>query len=138
VGAAVTLEVQRGSGQATAVVTVAERPRDPGRLAELVSQERNVIAPLGILALDLSDPRVAPLLPPLRAQAGVVVAVAARDSLPWQDSLQAGDAIYSVNGESVSGMDALRAAVDKARAKGSVVVQVEREGVLRYVAIPVD
>jgi len=138
VGAAVTLEVQRGSGQATAVVTVAERPRDPGRLAELVSQERNVVAPLGILALDLSDPRLAPLLPPLRARAGVMVAVAAKDSLPWQDSLQAGDAIYAVDGEGVASIDALRAAVEKARPKRSAVVQVERDGVLRYVAVPID
>jgi S1-C subfamily serine protease len=133
-----TLEVQRATGRATVVVTVAERPRDPGRLAELVSQERNVVAPLGILALDLSDPKVAPLLPPLRARAGVVVAVAPGDSLPWQDALQAGDAIYSVNGESVSSMDALRAAVDKARGKGSAVAQVERDGVLRYVVVPID
>ena len=33
---------------------------------------------------------------------------------------------------------ALRAALDKAREKGSAVVQVEREGGLRYVAVPLD
>jgi S1-C subfamily serine protease len=74
----------------------------------------------------------------LVARAGVVVAVAPGDSLPWQDALQAGDAIYSVDGESVSSMDALRAAVDKARGKGSAVAQVERDGVLRYVVVPID
>jgi len=138
VGASVTLEVQRASGRATAVVKVAERPRDPGGLAELVSQDRNVVAPLGVLALDLADPRLAPLLPSLRAKAGVIVAVAAKESMPWQDSLQAGDVIYAVDGEGVAGMDALRAALEKARAKRSAVVQLERDGVLRYVAVPLD
>jgi serine protease Do len=138
VGASVTLDVQRGESQAPVVVTVAERPKDPGRLAELVSQERNVVGPLGILGLDLADPRLAPLVAGLRARAGVVVAVAPKSAIPWQDTLKSGDVIYTVNGENVMGIDALRAAVDKAREKGSAVLQVERDGVLRYVAVPLD
>ena len=138
VGASVTLGVQRGEARSDVVVTVAERPRDPGSLADLVSQEKNVVAPLGILGLELSDPRLAPLLPGLRAKAGVIVAVAPKTGLPWQDSLKAGDVIYTVNGESVLDIAALRAALEKARAQGSAVVQVEREGGLRYVAVPLD
>jgi len=138
VGASVTLGVQRGEARSDVDVMVAERPRDPGSLAELVSQERNVVAPLGILGLDLSDPRLAPLLPGLRARAGVIVAVAPKTGLPWQDSLKAGDVIYTVNGQSVLDIAALRDALEKARAQGSAVVQVEREGVLRYVAVPLD
>jgi serine protease Do len=138
VGATVTLEVQRKTARATAAITVVERPRDPGRLAELVNPERNVVAPLGILALDLADPKVAPLIAPLRARAGVVVAVAAKDGLPWEDALQAGDAIYAVDGDAVSSLEGLRTAVDKARPRGSAVLQVERDGVLRYVVVPVD
>ncbi|HEY3120970.1 MAG TPA: trypsin-like peptidase domain-containing protein [Vicinamibacteria bacterium] len=138
VGAAATLEVQRGTGRATVLVKAVERPRDPDRLAELVSQDRNVVGQLGILALDLSDPKVAALLPPLRARAGVIVAAASRDRLPWQDALQPGDAIYSVNGKSVLDLDGLRAAVESARAARSAVLQIERDGVLRYVVVPLD
>ena len=68
----------------------------------------------------------------------MIVAVAPKTGLPWQDSLKAGDVIYTVNGESVLDIAALRAALDKAREKGSAVVQVEREGGLRYVAVPLD
>jgi serine protease Do len=138
VGATVTLEVQRKAERATAAITVVERPRDLGGLAEMVSQEKSVVAPLGILGLELSDPRLAALVPGLRAQAGVVVAVASRASIPWQDALKAGDVIYTVNGESVLDLQALRAALDKAKPRGSAVVQVERDGVLRYVTVPLD
>ena len=138
VGATVTLEVQRKAERATAAITVVERSRDLGRLEEMVSQEKSVVAPLGILGLELSDPRLAPLVPGLRARAGVVVAVASRASIPWQDALEAGDVIYTVNGESVLDLQALRAALDKAKPRGSAVVQVERDGVLRYVAVPLD
>jgi serine protease Do len=138
VGASATLEVQRGAARSNVMVTVAERPRDLGRLAELVSQERSVVSALGILGLDLSDPRLAPLLPGLRARAGVVVAVASGNTMPWQDALKAGDVIYTVNGEGVAGMEALRATMDKLRGQGSAVVQVEREGELRYVVVPLD
>ena len=138
VGASVPLDVERGGARSRIAVTVAERPRDSGRLAELVTQERNVVAPIDILALDLSDPKVLSLMPPLRAKAGVVVAVAPRDSLPWQDSLEAGDAIYAVNGESVMNTEALRAALEKARPRRWAALQVERDGGLRYVVVPLD
>jgi serine protease Do len=138
VGATVKLEVQRKAERATAAITVVERPRDLGGLAEMVSQEKSVVTPLGILGLELSDPRLAALVPGLRAQAGVVVAVASRASIPWQDALEAGDVIYTVNGESVMDLGALRAALDKAKPRGSAVVQVERDGVLRYVVVPLD
>jgi len=138
VGSTVTLEVQRKTERATAAITVVERPRDLGRLEEMVSQEKSVVTPLGILGLELSDPRLAALVPGLRAQAGVVVAVASRASIPWQDALKAGDVIYTVNGESVLDLQALRAALDKAKPRGSAVVQVERDGILRYVTVPLD
>ena len=137
-GALVALAVERGSERLTVPVLVKERAGDPSRLADLVSQERNVVEPLGILALDLADPRVAPLLPTLRARGGVIVAAAARDRPPWRDALQPGDAIYSLDGGLVLGLDALRAALEKARGRRTVVLQVERDSVLRYVTVPID
>jgi serine protease Do len=138
VGVSVPLEVQRGERRLTLRVKVRERPRDAGRLAELVSRERNLVAALGILAIDLSDARLAALLGPLRAQAGVVVAAARGDALPWEDTLQPGDVIYALNGQSVMDIDGLRAALGGLGGKRSAVLQVERGGVLRYVAVPVE
>jgi serine protease Do len=138
VGATVPLEVQRGQARVSAGVRVRERPRDPDRLADLVSRERNLVAPLGILGLDLTDPRVAARLGPLRASAGVVVAAARAESRPWQDALQAGDVIYAVNGQAVLDLDRLRSALGSLDGKRAAILQVERDGVLRYVAVPLD
>ena len=138
VGDVVPLEVQRGEARLTLRVKVRERPTDTDRLAEMVTRERNFIAPLGILALDLSDPRLAALVGSLRARAGVVVAAARGDGLPWEDALQAGDVIYTVNGQSVLDIDGLRAALAGLSGKRSAVLQVEREGVLRYIAAPLQ
>jgi serine protease Do len=138
VGDVVPLEVQRGDERLTLRVKVRERPRDTDRLAEMVTRERNFIAPLGILALDLSDPRLAALVGSLRARAGVVVAGARGQGFPWEDTLQAGDAIYTVNGQSVMDIAGLREALAGLGAKRTAVLQVEREGVLRYIAVPLD
>jgi serine protease Do len=138
VDVAVPLEVERGDARIAVWVKVRERPREPDRLAEMVSRERNFIAPLGILALDLSDPRLASLVGPLRARAGVVVAAARADALPWEDTLRPGDVIYALDGQSVMGIDSLRAALGGKGGKRSVILQVEREGVLRYVPAPLE
>ena len=138
VGATVPLELQRGPSRLTAAVKVRERPRDPDRLADLVSRERNLVAPLGILGLDLSDPRVAAQIGPLRARAGVVVAAARGDAQRWQDALQPGDVIYAVNGQSVLDLERLRAALGGLDGSRPAILQVERDGALRYVAVRLD
>ena len=133
VGNAVTIEVLRGTGRLTFRVPVVERPRDPARLADLVTPERNVVSRLGILGLDLDD-TIAAMLGPLRARAGVVVAAAAADSGSLVDPLRAGDVIYTVNQQSVTGVEGLRAALARIGLGEPVVLHVEREGELRFIA----
>jgi serine protease Do len=131
-GGSVSLEVLRGAERLPFVVTVAERPGDPERFADRVTPERNSVARLGVLALDL-DEAVALLLPPLRARAGVVVATA--DGRSGRDPLQPGDVIYSVNQEPVTGVEGLRQVLDRVRPGAPVVLKVERGGELRFLVI---
>jgi len=131
-GGSVSLDVLRGAQRLTYVVTVAERLGDPERFADRVSPERNSVARLGVLALDL-DETVALLLPPLRARAGVVVATA--DGRSGPDPLLPGDVIYSVNREPVSGVESLRAVLAQLKPGAAVVVQLERGGELRFVVL---
>jgi serine protease Do len=131
-GGKVNLEVLRGAERLTFVVPIEERPRDPARFADRVSPDRNAVAELGVLALDLDD-SIALLLPPLRAKAGVVVATAnARAS---SDPLQPGDVIYSVNQDPVTGVESLRQALARVRPNAPMVLKVERDGELRFVVV---
>jgi serine protease Do len=133
VGETVILEVLRGTERRTVAVAVVERPSDATRLADLVSPERNVVARLGILGLDL-DESLQRMLGPMRARAGVVVAATAPGGGSTEDPLRPGDVIYTLNQESVTGVEVLRGLLAKVSVGDPVVLHVEREGSLRYIA----
>jgi serine protease Do len=137
VGAVVTIDVLRGGQRATVRVPVVERPPDSARLAEMVTPERNVVAPLGILGLDL-DEKLLGALGPLRAGAGVVVAAATTGSGSRQDPLRPGDVIYTLNQQSVTSVGALRALLAAVPPGQPVVLHVERGGELRFIAFEMD
>jgi serine protease Do len=134
VGETVMVEVLRGTQRRTVPVVVVERPSDAARLADLVSPERNVIARLGILGLDLDDKLLEGMMALTRARAGVVVAATAPGGGSTDDPLKAGDVIYALNQDSVTGVAVLRALLAKITVGDPVVLQVEREGALRYIA----
>jgi serine protease Do len=95
------------------------------------------VARLGILAATL-DPKLAAGLP-LRSKSGVVVASAIASALDSDNgSLAPGDVIHAVNGQWISDLAALRAAVDGAKPGSAVVLQVERRGELMYLAFTVE
>ena len=74
------------------------------------------------------------MLGPLRARAGVVVAAAAPNSGSEQDPLKPGDIIYTLNQQSVTGVEGLRALLAKIGVGEAAVLQVERAGELRFLA----
>jgi len=137
VGSGVTLEVLREGSRRSLLVRVQERSDDPGRFAPLVTPERNLVSRLGVLALDL-DENVARLLPPLRARAGAVVASVSGDAPAGADPLRPGDVIYLLNGTSVLGVEALREAIGKVSPGAPVVLQIERQGELRFLAFEME
>ncbi|MFQ5822549.1 MAG: trypsin-like peptidase domain-containing protein [bacterium] len=133
----VTLEVLRGSENLIMQVSVIERANDPERFAALVSPERNLIPKLGILGIDL-DPKIAKMLPPLRKETGVVVATRAANAPYWENGLLPRDVIYSINGDPVAGLAELRSAVANLKVFDPVVVQVERQGRLMFIAFELE
>jgi S1-C subfamily serine protease len=118
-------------------VAVLERPRYSERILSMVSNEQNLVPQLGILAVDL-DEKVAPLLPPLRRLAGVVVAGVVSEVSGQGDEFYAADVIYSVNSTTVRNLAELREALRAAKPGDPVAVQVERLGQLQYLLIEVD
>jgi serine protease Do len=132
-GSSVVLEVLRGPVRKSLTVTISERAGDPEALRALLTPEQNVVPRLGLLALDL-DENVARRLPPLRAKAGVVVAAVTGEGPAWADAPEPGDVIYTVNGQFVSSVNALREVVAKLTPGQPVVLRVERSSSLMYLA----
>ena len=136
VGDMVMLEVLRGDKTLKVPVAVAERPGDPERFSDLVSPERNVVARLGVLALDVND-RIASMIGGLRLGRGVLVAARSADAPSAEQGLEAGDLIVSMNGVPVLTLVELRSAVGRLPARAPVVLQIQREGQLMFIALEI-
>lgn len=133
VGTRIQLEIGRGLQRLTIPVSTVERQDEVDRLRELVTPERNLIPRLGILGLDVT-PELARLLPGLRAESGVVVAGVATDA-QGPSGLAPGDVIYGIDGEPVRTLADLRTAIAQVKPSGAPVLQVGREGQLRYITV---
>ncbi|HEX9204043.1 MAG TPA: PDZ domain-containing protein, partial [Vicinamibacteria bacterium] len=136
-GQFVSLEVVRGDRTLKLSVPVSERPRDPDALRQMVNPDANLVRGLGILALDL-DEALMKLLSPTRAKAGVVVAVNTGEGPLWPEAPQPGDVIYALNKELVGSVEALRSALGKLKPGDPVVLLVERQGELQYLAAELE
>jgi len=134
VGQKVDVEVLRGDERLTYPVGVVERDDDPMRFADMVDPVKNVVPKLAILGIEI-DQKVAQLLPDLRKQYGVVVAARSGDSPYGGDSLQVGDVILSVNGTPITSITALKTEIDKLKDTDPLVLQVQRNDRLMYLAM---
>lgn len=137
VGEQVAVEVRRGERTLNVRVPVVERANDAGELEALIGSQQ-VIAPLGIVALDLTAP-IAEMLPPVRRQKGAVVARVTPDT-PYsqQGRLQPGDVIYALNGKSVTGVEDLKSAATGLKPSAAAVLLIERQSTLMYLAFRVE
>ena len=137
VGEIVTLEVLRGSRKLTFRVRVVQREDDSSaRFAEMVTPERNLVSELGILGIDV-DARIAQALPS-RKLGGVLVAARSPSSFTWQESFLPGDIIYEVNGKSITSLASLRAVLALLKRGDEVAVQVQRQGLLRFIPLVIE
>lgn len=136
-GDKVRVDVLRGSEKKAVEVQVIERPGGSSELALMVTPEENLIGPLGILALDLDD-EVSSLLPALRYNTGVVVGARAADATPGEDNFRPGDVIYSINKVQVESIRDLRVTLATLKSGDAIVAEVERGGMMRYVALRLE
>jgi len=136
IGEAVNIEVGRGLQRLTLRVMVAERQDDADRFRDMVTPEQNLISRLGILALEVT-PELASIIPGLRAPHGVVVAGVALASEGTAGPLP-GDVIHGVNGVSVRSIADLRTAIGQVAPDSVAVLQVGREGRLRFITVTVE
>jgi serine protease Do len=135
-GSTVNIEVGRGLKRLTLPVPVVERRDEADRFRDLVTPEENLISRLGILGLDLT-PELARMVPGIRDPHGVAVAGVAPDAQGAEGPLP-GDVIYAVNGERVRTLADLRTAIAGIAADSTAVIQVGRQGQLRFLTVTLE
>jgi len=104
---------------------------------DAVDPEKSLVRRLGVLAIDL-DSQLKSVVGDLRIASGVVVVARAADLLGPDTGLRSGDVIHSVNTTSVDSVDSLRARLREIKPGGPVVLQVEREGKLEWLAFEME
>lgn len=137
IGDLVSLEVLRGSQKLTFRVRVIEREDDFGHLLEMVTPENSLVPKLGILGLDI-DGQIAKILFPPRKLGGVLIAARSPGSPYWQAEFVPGDVIYAINGKEITSLASLRARLAELQTGDPVVVQVQRQETLRFIAFEIE
>ena len=135
-GEKIKLVVLRGAEKMSFEVPVVEPPHDVDRLVDLADPNKSLVPKLGIVGVEI-DPKLAATLPGLRVSSGVIVAAKAAD-LSVDTSLTAGDVIHAINGVQIETVAALRASLDRLTSNTPVVLQIERDGRLMFVAFDLD
>jgi S1-C subfamily serine protease len=91
-----------------------------------------------VLGLTVNE-QISALLPPARIPGGVLVAAKIADVRPpLGDPLLTGDVIHTLNGTSISDVVSLRTRLESLSSDSPIVIQVERSGILHFVAIEGD
>jgi serine protease Do len=135
-GDKVHLEVLRGQDRLAFDVPVNERSDSMDQITALADPEKNLVRPLGILGIEI-DKKVAAMAPDLRDPYGIIVAARSNDAgagIP----LATGDVIRTLNGEPMTTLDRLRATLKALQPGAPVVLQIQREERLLYIAFSLE
>jgi len=132
------LRILRGQDELQEIALVVRERQDKANLLKrLVHPEKNLIARLGILCIEI-DKDLARLIPGLRREYGLIVAGKTTGGQSQFFDLQTGDIIHAVNNSPVALLDTLRSALGALQAGDPVVLQIERDGKFQYLAFELD
>jgi serine protease Do len=133
----VVLGVLRGSLESAVDVDVVHISTDVTRLSDSLHLELKSIDKLGILAVEI-DEAIGPRLPSLRIRSGLIVAARTEHWRGPALSIAPGDVIHAINGTTILSVDGLVSALRELEARQPIVLQVERDGRLMFVAFELD
>ena len=134
-GAKVHLEVLRAKEKLAFDVRVVEAPHEMDQIASLADPEKNLVRPLGIIGVEI-DEKIAAMAQDLRDPFGIIVV--ARSSEGADIPLTTGDVIRTLNGQPMTTLERLRTALQSLPSGAPVVLQIQREQRLLYVAFTLD
>jgi serine protease Do len=134
---AINMEILRDGKPLTFSVTPVNAPPQVENLSDLIRPEKDLIAPLGVFAMDLKNSQVGALLN-LRSNSGVLVIGLIGGEPAVAADLSVGDAIRSLNGAPLENSQQLRQILAGLKPGDPVVLEVERQSVLQYVAFEME
>jgi serine protease Do len=131
------MEVLRDGKPMTVSVKPVNAPPPVDNLSDLINPKRDLIASLGIFVIDLKHSLIGSMLN-LRSDNGVLVAGLLGGEPATAADLSVGDVIRAVNGTSLDDSQQLRQILAGLKPGDAVVLEVERQSVLQYVAFEME
>ena len=135
-GGKVHIEVLREQQRLAFDVPVVEPPHEMDQIASLADPEKNLVRPLGIIGVEI-DQKIAGMTEDLRDPFGIIVVARSADG-GGEIPLAAGDVIRSLNGQPMTTLERLRAALKSLQPGAPVVLQIQRDQRLMFVAFTLD
>ena len=128
--------VLRGADRETFSVPVVEEDRDMEQVISLADPSKNLVPALGILGVEI-DEKIASMVSGLRDRFGIIVAAKAAGSAD-EVPLVTGDVIRQLNGQRMTTLDGLRAALKTLSPGAPVVLQIQRDSRLQFLAFTLE
>lgn len=136
-GSPLRMLVLRNGSPVTLSINPVDKAPVVDSLSDLINPKKDLISPLGIFVIDLDD-SMAEAMPGLRSKKGVIVAGMLGEEPATLADLRVGDVLRSINGKAVISADGLRRDLAGFKPGNPVVLEVERQSVLMYVAFEME
>ncbi len=130
------IKVIRSGGESTFSVMPADAAPTIDNLADLMNPRTDLLAPLGVFVLDLNGPLAGSI--PGGSGKGVMVAAFLKGEPATLADVQQGDVIRSINSQPVVNTAGLRRQLGAFKTGDAVVLTLERQSVIQYVAFEME
>ena len=131
------LDILRGTNKMTLYVAAVEKHDQMDLLMDATDPDKSLVPQLGVLAVNLTD-QLRAAIGETRIAGGVVVVGRAADLIVSDSGLQTGDIIHALNTKPIDSVETLRSLVRELKSGTAVVLQIERDGGLQYLAFEME
>ncbi|QNI30182.1 trypsin-like peptidase domain-containing protein [Alloacidobacterium dinghuense] len=130
------MKILRSGQPVTVTVMPIDAPPTVDSLSDLINPSTDLIASLGVFCIDLKGPLSDSMQ--TRSKTGILVAGLLSGEPATLADLEQGDLILTMNGKPVSDTAHLRQDLVNFKPGNAVVFEVERQGVIQYVAFEIE
>ena len=135
------LEVLRGKDndkqKKILYVPAVEKHDQMDLLMDATDPDKSLVSQLGVLAVDISDQLRTAIGTP-RIAGGVIIVGRAANLIVADSGLQTGDIVHALNNKVIDSVETLRKTVRDLKSGAAVVLQIERDGGLQYLAFEME